>query len=190
MINFNKRSYNYVFVGLLSIAVLGSIATAHVAFARSALETPYPVDQIWSTAVRFLRVDQRFPVLEKDKDAGYILFDYVEESTKVHKASLELVAVVQSSGRQATKVVLTIPDKPRHVEALILEKLQKKAIEELGTPLPPPPRPKRDADRPPGDKPKGEPDTSREKEDPNRPVRGDDGLPRLPHHKDLPRPQE
>lgn len=160
--------------------------------ARSTVESPYPVEQIWSTAVRFLRVDQRFPVLEKDKDAGYILFDYVEDATKVHKASLELVSFVQKGGLPGTKVVLTIRDKPRHVESLLLEKLERKAQEELG----PPPRPRREPGKsgPEGRKLDPEPapkDRPKEAEgDPNQPVRGDDGLPRFPQHKELPRPPE
>jgi hypothetical protein len=198
MNNINKTLQNAVFacVSLASTFILSS-TFEHVAVARSTVESPYPVEQIWSTAVRFLRVDQRFPILEKDRDAGYILFDFVEEATKVHKASLELVPTVQTSGRPGTKIVLTIPDKPRHVEALLLEKLQKKAVEELGPPPPLPSRPKRDADKTPPDKQrKDDPEAPRDKrpkdsdkteEDPNQPVRGDDGLPRLPHHNDFPR---
>jgi len=187
MKNFNKPLQAIVFSSFFLLATsLPLCIFEDTAQARSNSESPYPVDQIWSTAVRFLRVDQRFPILEKDRDAGYILFDYVEEPTKVHKASLELVPVVQTDGRSGTKVVLTIPDKPRHVEVLLLEKLQKKALEELGAPPPPPTRPKRDADKPEPPKAKKPKDADKQ-EDPNQPVRGDDGLPRLPHHNDFPR---
>lgn len=197
MKSFNKHRKSAVFTTLFTSVFIGlSIASEGVSIARSNVESPYPVEQIWSTAVRFLRVDQRFPVLEKDRDAGYILFDFVEEPTKVHKASLELVPVVQADGRSGTKVVLSIPDKPRHVEVLLLEKLMKKAVEELGAPAPAPPRPKRDTDKTNSDgKRKDDPEPSKTKrpkdsdkvEDPNQPVRGDDGLPRLPHHNDFPR---
>jgi hypothetical protein len=197
MKSFSKTMQMAVFTATIASSMVStSFVFEELAFARSNAEAPYPVEQVWSTAVRFLRVDQRFPVLEKDRDAGYILFDYVEEPTKVHKASLELVPVVQADGRSGTKVVLTIPDKPRHVEALLLEKLLKKAIEELGAPAPAPPRPKRDADKPSNDgKRKDDPEPPKAKrpkdsdkeEDPNQPVRGDDGLPRLPHHNDFPR---
>lgn len=178
-----------VFASFFVVAMCSSSPPAQ---ARSTVDSPYPVEQIWSTAVRFLRVDQRFPVLEKDKDAGYILFDYVEDATKVHKASLELVSFVQKGGLLGTKVILTIRDKPRHVESLLLEKLERKAQEELG----PPPRPRREAAKPGSEGRKQDPDPApkdRPKEteaDPNQPVRGDDGLPRFPQHKDLPRPPE
>ena len=186
MKHFTKRSQLSVFTALF-IAV-----TPPLAHARTSVDLPYTIDQIWSSAVRFLRVDRRFPVLEKDKDAGYILFDYVEEATKVHKASLELMPITESNGRQATRVVLNIPDKPRHVESLLLEKLGSKAKDDLGAPAPPPPRPKKeptlDGQR---RKDKDETENKREpEEDPNRPVRGDDGLPRLPQRKDFPRPAD
>ena len=185
-----KNASEVITIAALFVAVLCSFSAP--AQARSAVESPYPVEQIWSTAVRFLRVDQRFPVLEKDKDAGYILFDYVEDATKVHKASLELVSFVQKGGLPGTKVVLTIRDKPRHVEALLLEKLERKAQEELG----PPPRPRREPSKPGPEGRKQDPEAAprdRPKEteaDPNQPVRGDDGLPRFPQHKELPRPPE
>ncbi|MDX2021639.1 MAG: hypothetical protein SF187_15455 [Deltaproteobacteria bacterium] len=193
MKSFNKIFQASVFVCFFATA-MGALSPT-VAHARSTLDLPYPVDQIWSSAVRFLRVDKRFPILEKDKDAGYILFDYVEEAAKVHKASLELVAVNESSGRAATRVVLNIPDKPRHVESLLLEKLGSKAKDDLGAPAPPPSRTKKEppaeAKRP---KDKDEADKAPSKrepeDDPNQPVRGDDGLPRLPVRKDFPRPSE
>ena len=188
MKSFNKNLQALVFTAAFTSAMLPTLFCFEgFAFGRSSAEAPYPVDQIWSTVVRFLRVDQRFPVLEKDRDAGYILFDYVEEPTKIHKASLELVSIVQTDGRSGTKVILTIPDKPRHVEVLLLEKLQKKTAEELGAPAPAPPRPKRDADKPPEPSKPKRPKDSEKEEDPNQPVRGDDGLPRLPHHNDFPR---
>src|SRR4051812_3719361 len=45
------------------------LAVAPVA-ARSEKTLAYPRDQVWPTAVRFLVVDERVKVLEKDADAG------------------------------------------------------------------------------------------------------------------------
>lgn len=178
--------------GFLSALIY--LSTPSTAQARTSVDLPYPVEQIWSSAVRFLRVDRRFPVLEKDKDAGYILFDYIEEATKVHKASLELVAFTETSGRSATRVVLSIPDKPRHVESLLLEKLGAKAKDDLGAPAPLPSRPKKDPSDTKRQKDKDEAEKAPKKrepeDDPDQPVRGDDGLPRLPVRKDFPRPTE
>ncbi|MCG5054922.1 MAG: hypothetical protein KA712_18305 [Myxococcales bacterium] len=180
---------------------------AQPAWARSSADFPYAPAQLWSTVIRFLRVDQRFPVLEKDKDAGYVLFEYVDE-TKVYKASVELVPFRESSGRSASRVVMTVPDLPRHVEAVLLDRLMKKAKDDIGSPAPPPGRPRKEGnerDEEPADegrdrnaRPKGEPRDrdARDREDrerkdisPNAPVRGADGLPRLPT-RELPRLQD
>lgn len=190
-----NRFKKFVYVALISglFSALWTATEPSIAHARASVDLPYPVEQIWSSSVRFLRVDRRFPILEKDKEAGYILFDYVEEGTKVHKASLELVAIVEATGRSATRVVVSIPDKPRHVESLLLEKLGGKAKDDLGAPAPPPSKAKpkdpegegkrkEDGGKSPA---KPEPD-----DDPNRPVRGEDGLPRLPERRDFPRPPQ
>ncbi len=50
-----------------------------LATARSEKTLAYPRDQVWPTAVRFLVVDERVKVLEKDADAGYVLFELRDE---------------------------------------------------------------------------------------------------------------
>lgn len=190
------------------LAVAGLFATglltaAHPAWARSTVDQAYPPEPVWSAAVRFLRVDMRFPVLEKDKEAGYILFDYIQD-TKVYKASVELMALDDGSGRPGSRLIVTIPELPRHVEAVLLDKLMRKLKEELGAP-PPPPRIKAEPKGRRGDETKVEdeesdrkedkPSTRRssedrrrkaQEEDENAPVQGADGLPRL-RTRDLPR---
>ena len=60
------------------------------AFARSEKTLAYPRESAWATAVRFLRVDEQLKVLEKDADAGYVLFE-LREDKKTFRGSLELI---------------------------------------------------------------------------------------------------
>ncbi len=183
MHRFNKTIQACIFAFVLLLAAPPDVA------ARSLQEASYPSDLVWATAVRFLRVDLRFPVLEKDKEAGYILFDYVQEA-KVYKGALELVAFEEASGRAATRVAVSVPDLPRHIEAVLLEKLARKLKEELGSPAPVRSRPNKDDSKGTGEPSKRKPTEKQPDDaDPNQPVRGEDGLPRLPT-RELPRPQE
>jgi hypothetical protein len=154
----------------LALAVLGLAALLPPtgAQARTSAVLSYPLPDVWSTAVRFVRVDRGYPIEEKDEESGYILFD-LKEGAKTYKASLELIRATDDQGRDSTRAAFTIPDLPRHFEVMLLDKLTTKVRDERGSPAPPPPR-----KPPPGEKPASPPD-------------GGDGLPRPPSRKDLPR---
>lgn len=143
---------------VLAAALAGSLAlslgASGSAYARSEKTLAYPRDPAWSTAVRFLRVNAGLKVIEKDAEAGYVLFEFKEEK-KTFRGSLELIDVVKD-GRKVVRFVLTIEDRPTWVELALLTKLERKLRAELGTPAPEP-TPRKDApkkDEPkPDDKP-------------------------------------
>ncbi len=141
-----------------SIALLGlacaATAAAFVAgvapvLARSGAILPYPAAEVWSSAVRFVRVDRGYVIREKDEGSGYILFD-AAEGPKATKGALEIIATRDAEGREATRAVFSLPDLPRHYEIMLLDKLAAKVKEERGSPAPPPSR-KTPGDRPPAD---------------------------------------
>lgn len=107
--------------------------------ARSLGTVPYPIADVWPSTVRFLRIDRNCVIREKDDAAGYILFDY-PEGPKLHKGSIELIKTNDNEGREVTKVILSLPDLPRHYERLLIDKLGDKLREDRGSPAPPPPR--------------------------------------------------
>jgi hypothetical protein len=107
--------------------------------ARSQAILSYPVAEVWSTAVRFVRVDRGYTVKEKDEESGYILFELVEGARK-YKAALELIRATDDLGRDSTRAAFSIPDLPRHFEVMLLDKLSAKVREERGSPAPPPPK--------------------------------------------------
>ena len=119
-----------------------------VAQARSEKTLAYPRDSAWAAAVRFIRVDAKLKITEKDADAGYVIFELHEEK-KTFRGSLELVDATKD-GRHVVRFVLTIEDRPEWQEIELLNQLEQKLRAELGSPAPAP-TPKKD-DPPPAPK--------------------------------------
>ena len=109
------------------------------ASARRSDSHAYRYEQVWSAALRLLRVDYGFAIRDRDEDVGFVLFDYVGTGRAV-PGSLEVVRTRQND-QDVVRVTLNIPAMPAYVERMILDKLQRKLREEFGEPLtPPPPR--------------------------------------------------
>jgi hypothetical protein len=118
------------------------------ASARSEKTLAYQPEQVWPTAVRFLVVDEHVKVLEKDADAGYVLFEIKDEG-KTYRGSLEVMTIVKER-RTSVRFVLQIEDRPDWQEVAMLTRLERKLRSELGTPAPPPAK---DPPKPPADEP-------------------------------------
>jgi hypothetical protein len=121
----------------LAYPLVGSLLFATSADARSEKQLGYTREQAWPAAVRFLRVDAHLKVVEKDADAGYVLFELREEGKTFHGA-LEVVDVTQGA-HHSVRLVLTIEDRPQYMEIQLLDHLEHKLHVELGSPPPPPP---------------------------------------------------
>jgi hypothetical protein len=139
--------------------LIAHVLTSGNAEARSEKTLAYQRDQAWPTAVRFLRVDAKLKVIEKDADAGYVLFEFVEDK-KTFRGSLEVIEVVRD-GRKLVRFVITIEDRPSWVEIELLTKLERKLRAELGSPAPAP-TPK---EPPKKEEPKPEPKPDKPKDD-------------------------
>lgn len=120
---------------------------ASPAAARSERSTYHGFEKVWPTAVRHLAVDEKFKILERDAETGYVTFE-VTDHGKVYGGALEVVKV-DDGGRPATRLVLHIADRPSWMEGAVLDRLLAKLHKEHGDPPPPPPEKK-----PPADKPK------------------------------------
>ena len=118
--------------------VLALLAAPAVAGAKSEKTVHWTADRVFPTAVRFLRVDERVKIVEKDADAGYVLFDLADDG-KSYRGALEIVAV--SDDPVDVKLILTIADRPEYMEQAMLDKLEQKLRDELGTPPPAKPKP-------------------------------------------------
>jgi hypothetical protein len=143
------------------LLVLALVLGASPAFARSEKTLAYPRTEAWSTAVRWVRVDEGLKVVEKDAEAGYVLFE-IHEDKKTFRGSLEVIETVVDH-RHVIRFVIAIEDRPSWVEIEMLNRLERKLRTELGEPAPAP-TPKQDA-------PKKDPDR------PADPPKSDDGPP-------------
>ncbi|MFT3921765.1 MAG: hypothetical protein QM778_04460 [Myxococcales bacterium] len=131
---------------------LGALVCALLVFpvgaqARKQGELIYGFDQVWNAALRMVRVDLRLPVTDRDQDAGYLLFDYVDHG-KRYAGSIELVRA-ERDRRPATKAVVQVQGMPAYVEQMLLERLGRKLREEYGEPL----QPTKPDEKPPAEKP-------------------------------------
>jgi hypothetical protein len=115
----------------LSAALLLGPGAAH---ARSEKTVTWDLATVYPTAVRFLRIDAGVTIVEKDAEAGYVLFELKEEG-RTFRGSLELVAT-KKDGRDLVRLVLNIEDRPEYVEVGMLDRLERKLRGEHG----PPPR--------------------------------------------------
>jgi hypothetical protein len=109
--------------------------------AKSGYDSLYTYDQTWNSALRLVRVDLGYKIVEKDEKAGYILFEYVDKGT-TSNASIELLP-----NDRAIRVVCQIPKFPSYHEAVVLDRLARKLKEEHGAPVEKP-KPQPDAGAP------------------------------------------
>jgi hypothetical protein len=133
----------------MRLVLAALLLTASLAWARSEKTLAYQRDDAWPAAVRFLRVDERLKITEKDADAGYVLFELKEEG-KTYRGSLEVMTVTVD-GRTQVKFVMQIEDRPSWLEIAMLQRLERKLRAELGEPSPAPS--KKPKDEPPAAKP-------------------------------------
>lgn len=124
-------------VSAVALAIVMLVCAA--AEAKTERTVVYTFEQVWSTAIRHLRVEEGFTIVEKDPDIGYVMFE-VREEKKVFSGALELVRQ-KEDGRAAVRLVLRIGDRPAYMEAGVLDRMLNKLRQEHGEPLPPPEQP-------------------------------------------------
>jgi hypothetical protein len=119
-----------------SLSLLLVAALAGPAAARSEKTLAYQRAEVWPAAVRFLVVEEHLKITEKDADAGYVLFELLDDG-KPYRGSLEVMSVVVD-GQTEVRFVLQIADRPSWIEVAMLTRLERKLHSELGSPSPPP----------------------------------------------------
>jgi hypothetical protein len=121
----------------------------------------YRFNTIWSTTIRFIRADKGFKITDKDKENGFILFGFNDDtSEQPSTASLELLHIEDEEGYQRIQLQLSIANQPSYIEIHFLDKLEEKLRDERGEPPPPRKikRPKPKPKPPEEDKPDQQPD--------------------------------
>jgi hypothetical protein len=130
----------------LALAVLTKGAEARVDGSSS-----YSKAQTYSGALRYVRVDMGYDVVEKDPDAAYLIFKYTAPGSK--EGVTGTLEVVESSG--AVRLFVSLPRLPEYQERVFRDGLLKKLRDEYG-----PPPVKKPAEKP-SDKPADKPDSEK-----------------------------
>lgn len=123
--------------------------------ARQKGEVSYPFSSVWTTMVRLVRVDLGCEITEKDKDEGYVIFDYDDSGRKV-PGTIELVRSKRGT-LETVSLVVQIPAMPSYVERMVIDRLERKLREEFGVPRQPAP-----ATPPPSTEPRPAPEEQAE----------------------------
>jgi hypothetical protein len=124
-----------------------ALSRAPDANASAAYSSPYTYEQTFGTMLRMLRVDMGFKIVERDKELGFIMFEYTspEAGTRVTPGSAELI----DNKEAGVRVNVQLPQMPRYHEQMIVDQLAKKLEAEHGAPpeRPKPPKDKGDKDK-------------------------------------------
>ncbi len=119
-------------LALAATIALGTLTVQHEsAEARSERISYYDYAQVWRAAVRFLRIDEGHKIVEHNLKAGYVVFEYKAGGT-TFTGFLELIRLVDRSGRKSVRMVIQIRKRPKYTEAGLLYRLQLKMRKELG----------------------------------------------------------
>jgi hypothetical protein len=129
----SRRALVAALAGAAAVSV-GSLVAVD-ARSESSLESPYGYERTWNAALRLVRVDNSWKVVEKDESSGYLLFEYRSpENAKPTPGSLELIR-----GRDSVvSVRVRLAQMPRYHEQLLLDALSAKMRREYGEPTPAP----------------------------------------------------
>ena len=100
--------------------------------AKSQRDSAYLYRQVWPAAVRLLRVDAGYKIIEKDVESGYVLFEAKDDGKKF-RGALE-IAKLENEGGKRVRVIIRIEDRPSYMELSLLDKLERKLRDEYGPP--------------------------------------------------------
>lgn len=116
------------------------------ASARVTAESQYTKAQNYSAALRFLRVDKGFEVVERDEEAAYLIFRYPTPERKEQNVTgtIEVVEV-----EQRVTLIVKLPQMPQYHERLLSDQLLRKLRDEYGPPSAPKQKPE---EKPPEEK--------------------------------------
>ena len=122
-------------------ALLLTFATPAPAAAKAQKDYAYRLEEAFSAAMRFVRVDRGCKITDKDADAAFVVFECPIDEKKVARGSVELIRTTVH-GQDGVRLQITLPDEGHGVELRWMDLLERKLREERGTPREEPrPRP-------------------------------------------------
>ena len=120
----------------LLLACAAALAPRSAA-ARATMDLGYRLDEVFSVAQRFVRVDRGCKITDKDADAAYVMFECSVDEKHTSRGALEIFRA-QVRGHDGVRIQVTLADEPHGAELRLVELLERKLREERGAPAPPP----------------------------------------------------
>ncbi len=134
---------------LTGLCVLWLALQAPSAQARVDGNSSYTKTQTYSGALRYVRVDLGYEVVEKDPDAAYLIFRYTSPGAK--ESVIGTLEVVESGS--SVRLFVSLPRLPEYQERVFRDGLLKKLRDEYGAPPPAKKPAEKPSDKPDGEKP-------------------------------------
>jgi len=115
---------------LIAATLLAAATAAPPAAARIEVTSPYTKAQTYSGALRYLRVDLGYEIVERDPDAAYLLFQFVPTGkSDPTRGSVEVIEV-----EDRIRVIVQLPELPEYRESMLRDGLLGKLAGEYGAP--------------------------------------------------------
>ena len=118
--------------GATIASVLVALSLAYGARANVETETAYTKSQTYNAALRYLRVDLGYDVVEKDPDAAYLLFHFATQGKKA--GSNGAIEIVDQRAGDRVRVDVRLPELPHYQEQMLSDGLFEKLRNEYGDP--------------------------------------------------------
>jgi hypothetical protein len=134
------------FMGLTGLLLLCAGAQGVFASGASAMSgtmthrrvIPYPLEFVWPTTIRYLRVDRGYSIVDRDEESGYLLFEFPHGRDGKGTGSVEAFATEDDAGRPSVNLHVSTTDGPSYLPNTIADGIAKKLREERGQPARPP----------------------------------------------------
>lgn len=135
---------------LPALGLAAILLAAAPAAARAEADSDYSKAQTYSGALRFLRVDNGYEIVEQDPDAAYLLFHFeLPGQKRTGSGSVEVIET-----QEGVKIYIKLPALPEYHETVLRDRLLKKLREEYGEPPPKAPKAPPKKKKPAADKQK------------------------------------
>lgn len=121
-------------VGLVFLICVFLSVVAARAQAKTHVEVPYTLKEVYSAAARFVRIDRGCQITDRDPDAAFLTFE-CKDDERIKRGALELMVVqVQGQPGKSVRVQVGLGDDPHYMELRFLELFERKLRQELGNP--------------------------------------------------------
>lgn len=131
---------------LLAGSAVASVSSS--AGARVDGSSAYSKAQTYSGALRYVRVDMGYEVVEKDADAAYLIFKYAPPGAAQGVTVTGTLEVIEASA--GVRLFVSLPRMPEYYERVLRDGLLRKLRDEYGAP---PAAPKKPSDKDATEKP-------------------------------------